>query len=49
MIPRPQETQTGRRPVFRADNSRFKRYSLTAPPFWCAGRLAASLRVGVIP
>ncbi len=48
MIPRPQETQTGRRPVFRADNSRFNRYWLTAPPFWCAGRQAAHLRLGAI-
>jgi hypothetical protein len=48
MIPRPQETQTGRRPLFRADHSRFKRYSLTAPPFWHAGRQAASLRLGAI-
>ena len=48
MIPRPQETQTRRRPVFRADNSRFTRYSLTAPPFWYAGRQAANLRLGGI-
>ena len=29
MIPRSQETQTGRRPLVRVDNSRFKRYSFT--------------------